>query len=52
MELIDTSSKKVKTSDFKVPDIPTKVKGNANNNNLEDMFERMEIKVVGRENED
>jgi hypothetical protein len=35
-----------------VPDIPTKVKGNANNNNLEDMFERMEIKVVGRENED
>jgi len=51
MELIDTSSKKVKTSDFKVPDIPTKVKSNANNN-LEDMFERMEIKVVGRENED
>ena len=51
MELIDTSSKKLKTSDFKVPDIPTKVKGNAYTN-LEDMFERMEIKVVGRENED
>jgi hypothetical protein len=45
MEQIDTSSK----PEFQVPlSIPTK-KGEKS---LEEMFERMEIKVVGRENED
>lgn len=46
MEQIDTSSK----PEFQVPlSIPTKKK---DDKTLEEMFERMEIKVVGRENED
>jgi len=46
--MIDTSSKKKATEEFKVPEIP-KRKGEKS---LEEMFERMEIKVVGRENEE
>jgi hypothetical protein len=47
--MIDTSSKKKVVEEFKVPDIPKKFGGEKS---LEEMFERMEIKVVGRENEE
>ena len=48
MEQIDTSSK----PEFQVPlsIIPSKKK--KEDKSLEEMFDRMEIKVVGRENED
>ena len=50
MEQIDTSSK----PEFQVPlsIIPTKQMKNTGEKSLEEMFERMEIKVVGRENEE
>jgi hypothetical protein len=51
--MIDTSSKRphVPSSDFKVPDIPSKNIPD-NKKSLEAMFDSMQIKVVGRENED
>jgi hypothetical protein len=48
--MIDTSSKRPHpTSDFKVPDLPAK---KDDKKSLEAMFDSMQIKVVGRENED
>lgn len=51
--MIDTSSKRphVPSSDFKVPDLPSKHLPD-NKKSLEAMFDSMQIKVVGRENED
>jgi hypothetical protein len=50
--MIDTSSKRphAPPSDFKVPDIPKNIPDNKKS--LEAMFDSMQIKVVGRENED
>jgi hypothetical protein len=50
--MIDTSSKRPHAphSDFKVPDIPKNIPDNKKS--LEAMFDSMQIKVVGRENED
>jgi hypothetical protein len=49
MEQIDTSSK----PEFQVPmSVVPKKKAAGGEKTLEEMFERMEIKVVGRENED
>jgi hypothetical protein len=50
--MIDTSSKRPQAphSDFKVPDIPKSIPDNKKS--LEAMFDSMQIKVVGRENED
>lgn len=48
--MIDTSSKREHpTAEFKVPDLPGKKE---DKKSLESMFEGMQIKVVGRENED
>lgn len=48
--MIDTSSKKTHpTADFKVPDLPAK---KDDKKSLEAMFDNMQIKVVGRENEE
>ena len=51
--MIDTSSKRphLPSPDFKVPDIPKKNIPD-DKKSLEAMFDSMQIKVVGRENED